>query len=109
MARRRVLRVEIKVERDNGAPSGPEKRGDEAGWGLMQKRCLRAATGQVELPSAAETNTDMPLQNGSVLDPGKSRQTWAGVSKEGRKVTEDRVRCTEGLNFLLVPSMNSPQ
>ena len=74
MARRWVLSVDIKMEHDNGALSGPEKRGDEAGWGLMQKRCLRAATGQVELPGAAKTNTDTPLQNGSVLDPGKSRQ-----------------------------------
>ena len=69
------MRVEIKVERDNGAPSGPEKRRHEAGWGLMQKRCLRAATVQVELPGAAKTNTDTPLQNGFVLDPGKSRRT----------------------------------
>lgn len=52
---------------------------------------------------------ETPLQKGSVLEEGRTRQMWVGALTSGMNSTVEQVRCSAGSNFSLLASMNSSQ
>ena len=71
---------------------------------MLVKRWQSADTAHVDCanPGALATKIDTPLQNGSVLEEGRIRQTWVELSKLGMNLTDEQVRWVAGLNDSLL-------
>ena len=107
---KRDFKVEMNEDRVRAEPSSSLNKGAFGDSGKSWKSFCKAETAHVVDPGGAlAMRIETPFRKGSVLDAGRSKQTCVGLSRDGSKVMQPRVKWMAGLNFSPVPSVNSPQ
>ena len=107
---KRDFKVEMNEDRVRAEPSSSLNKGAFGDSGKSWKSFCKAETAHVVDPGGAlAMRIETPFRKGSVLDAGRSKRTCVGLSRDGSKVMQPRVKWMAGLNFSPVPSVNSPQ